>query len=506
MTEDLEVLIVGAGATGLTLACDLQRRGVRLAIVDASTGGFRGSRAKGVQPRTAEVFDDLGVLAGLEARSSLYPPMAFHLGPVTIRRTMIRRREPTAEVPHPNTLLVPQSATDLSLRERLEDLGGRVDHGTRLVAYEQDATGVTADLAIADGVERVRSRYLVGADGGSSTVRRSAGIAFTGTTDESDRMIVADLSLTGLSADRWHIWLRTGGRFMGLCPLPDGSFQLMLRLRPDDPADLDPEAISALIHRFTGRARLAVREILWSSVWRPNTRLAEHYRQGNVLLAGDAAHVHPPTGAQGLNTGVQDAYNLGWKLAQVLAGAPDSLLETYESERRPVAARVLGLSTKLYGQLKSRPVAATARGDEERQLTLSYRGGPLAPSSSAATGPVVAGDRAPDSSYTDVAGRRGTLFDQFRGPQFTLVVLGSPAGVDALRASWAARGAGLNVVELSVRDNAALHRTYGLEGAASVLVRPDGYVAAVAAEAGDLQHSPTVSIMTPATTTGRSRS
>ena len=168
----------------------------------------------------------------------------------------------------------------------------------------------------------------------------------------------------------------------------------MVKLRPGEDADTDPETIERPIHTYAGTRRLAVDAVRWKSVWRPNIRLAHHYRTGRVLLAGDAAHVHPPTGAQGLNTGVQDAYNLGWKLGQVLAGAPDTLLDTYEAERRPIAARVLGLSSELYADTKDRPLAATTRGEEVRQLSLGYRGGPLAPAT-ATSGPA-AGDRAPE--------------------------------------------------------------------------------------------------------------
>ncbi len=213
----IDVLIIGAGASGLTLACDLQRRGVTFRIVDAAPRGFEGSRAKGVQPRTLEVFDDLGALDGLTSRSTLYPPLGIHLGPLTVRKRMITLHRPTPEVPHPNTLLAPQYATDLSLRERLTELGGAVEYGTRLVSFVQDDVGVTAGLAGDGGrAETVRARYLVGADGGSSTVRRSLGIPFEGSTDESDRMIVADLDLGGLARNRWHIWPRLDGRFIAI--------------------------------------------------------------------------------------------------------------------------------------------------------------------------------------------------------------------------------------------------------------------------------------------------
>jgi len=184
--------------------------------------------------------------------------------------------------------------------------------------------------------ETLHARFMVGADGGASTVRAQAGIEFAGSTDDSDKMIVADVRVDQLSRNRWHIWPRLGGRFMGLCPLPGSDkFQLMFRLKPDEEPSLERNAIDRLVRSVSN---VRITDVSWASIFRPNVRLAARYRAGNVFLVGDAAHCHTPAGAQGLNTGVQDSYNLGWKLGQVIAGAPDSLLDTYEAERRPVAA------------------------------------------------------------------------------------------------------------------------------------------------------------------------
>jgi 2-polyprenyl-6-methoxyphenol hydroxylase-like FAD-dependent oxidoreductase len=480
MTDRIDVLVAGAGPAGLTLACDLQRRGVRLRVIDAADHGFEGSRAKGIQPRTQEVLDDLGILADVQSHSALYPLLGAHVGPLTVPWMMIKHRKPTEDVPHPNTLLVAQYDTDAAIRRRLEQLGGTAEYRTRLASYEQDADGVVATVEGPAGLERIRTRYLVGADGGGSVVRRTAGIDFIGDTDESDRMIVADVTLTGLPRNRWHVWPRGNGRFMALCPLPDGdTFQLMLKLRPDEKADLGREAMNRLVQEFAG-TRLHVTEVHWASVWRPNIRLAQRYRSGRVFLVGDAAHVHPPTGGQGLNTGVQDAYNLGWKLAQVLAGAPDALLDTYEAERQPIAARVLGLSTDIYARMSNRPLAAATRGDEERQLALTYRGGPLAADSDDETPNVTAGDRAPDAHYLDTGGHAGRLFDAFRGAHFTLVAVGEPAVSALEHISWPGTGAALKTVEIPEKDAAGVRRIYGITGPAQILVRPDGYVASVA--------------------------
>jgi 2-polyprenyl-6-methoxyphenol hydroxylase-like FAD-dependent oxidoreductase len=482
-TERIEVLVVGAGPTGLTLACDLLRRGIQVRIIDAAEQGFAGSRAKGLQPRTLEVFHDLGVLDDIASCGSKYPLLGIHLGPLAIPWAMQRRQKPSEHIPYPNTLLVAQSDTEACLRRRLEDLGGRVEFGKRYLSCDDGPDGVVATVAEPAGATEIHTKFLVGADGGASIVRKQAGISFVGSTDESDRMIVADVIVDRLSRNRWHIWPRTGGRFMALCPLPDGKkFQLMLRLRPDESADLDQISIDRLVSALSGRAEIRVEQVIWASVFRPNVRLVERYRSGNVFLAGDAAHVHTPMGAQGLNTGVQDAYNLAWKLGQVIAGAPDALLDTYEAERRPVAARVLGLSNELYAGLKSKPLAAAKRGDEERQLKLSYGGGPLAAHDGRRTGAVRAGDRAPDGAYTDIDGRTSRLFDAFQGPHFTLLALGDAAITATVAAEdgWPDRGASLRAVRIATGAAPDLCTAYGLNSPGQVLVRPDGYVAHVA--------------------------
>lgn len=478
-----DVLIVGAGPAGLTLACDLARRGVRHRIIDAADSGFSGSRAKGVQPRTLEVFDDLGLVDDILDHSLRYPLLGVHVGPLTIPWRMMARHEPTEDVPHPETRLIPQYDTDACLRRRLEDLGGEVEFSTRLVAYEEKAGsgGVVVTVDGPRGEKTIRARYIVGADGGASAVRSQAGIAFVGDTDEGDRMIVADVVVEGLSRNRWHIWPRKAGRFVALCPLPGDRFQLMLRLKAGETPERDPAALDRMVREATGGAGLRVREVSWSSVFRPNVRLAERYRAGNAFLVGDAAHVHTPAGAQGLNTGVQDSYNLGWKLAQVLAGAPDGLLDTYEDERRPVAARVLGLSSELYQGISSRPLAAAKRGDEERQLQLSYRGGPLAVEIIGGVNSTVrAGDRAPDARYRGRDGHTVALFDAFRGPHFTLLAVGD-AAVEALAGvDWPTGGAALEIVPVPTAGSSGVMSTYGLQRPAHVLVRPDGHVAFVA--------------------------
>ncbi|MFD4563203.1 FAD-dependent monooxygenase [Streptomyces sp. NPDC058467] len=475
-----DVLIVGAGPAGLTLTLDLARRGRRVMLVDREEGTFPGSRAKGVQPRTLEVFDDLGVLEAARAAGGPYPPMGVHLGPFTMKPAMMKSSPEEPTTPHPDILLLPQSSTTAILREAVEAHSVRIGFGLGVEKVEQDAQSVTALLS---NGERVRSRYLVGADGGGSTVRKSCGIRFEGTTDESDRMIIADGAIDGLSRDRWHVWPHLSRRFVGACPLPGGEqFQIMFKLRPEDPVDLTDRALVTLFDQLVGGS-LKLRDITWSSLFRPNVRLAEHYREGRVLICGDAAHVHTPAGAQGLNTGIQDAYNLGWKLGQVLAGAPEVLLDTYEGERRPIAAQVLGRSSELYEGLKRPSLSKIKRGDAERQLSISYYGGPLAPTSAARTTKLRVGDRAPDSL---VPGTSARLFDLYRGSHFTLLAFGERADAALPVIDWPADGAELHrhtatktTVPASAADEAILD-AYGVTEDTLVLIRPDGYVGHIA--------------------------
>ncbi|MGW6964395.1 FAD-dependent monooxygenase [Streptomyces zaomyceticus] len=477
---DAAVTVIGAGPVGLALTLDLARRGLAVRLVERDERRFEGSRAKGIQPRTLEVLDDLGLADAARAAGGAYPPMGLHLGPFTKAWRMHATAPETIGTPYPDVLLLPQYATTALLHDAVERLGVRVDFGARAVEITQDEQVGTVRLE--DG-RLLRSRYVVGADGGSSTVRRAAGIAFEGSTDETDRMILVDARVDGLSRDHWHIWPRPRGRSVAACPLPGpgNRFQIMIRIRPGDPADLTATALTALLRRRVGPS-LGPRDISWSSVFRPNIRLAERYRDRRLLLCGDAAHVHTPAGAQGLNTGLQDAHNLGWKLQQVLAGADDALLDSYEHERRPVAAQVLGRSTELYEGLRRTRPGGLTRGPDEHQLGISYFGGPLAPADAPRTATLRCGDRAPDAALPEDTGPATRLFDLYRGPHFTALAFGARAAVAVERLDWPPTGVPLRrhtvLTHTTPRTprEAALLTAYGITEDTVLLIRPDGYV------------------------------
>lgn len=471
-----DVLVCGAGAAGLTLAIDLARRGVSFRLIDRSDRPFPGSRGKGVQPRSLELFEDLGLLDRMVASGGPYPLLRTYDGETFKDTAMMERREPTPAEPYGEPLMLPQNINETLLRERLAELGHYVSSQCELLGFEQDEQAVTARLKSAAGEETLRVRFLVGADGGRSLVRHSLGIDFPGET-LAGRALVADMVLEGLSRDRWHRWNAVGGGHVSICPLGGTElFQLQAGIvRPGEP-DLSVAGVNRLIAERTGRSDIVVHKILWSSAYVMNVRLADRYQVGRAFLAGDAAHVHPPTGGQGLNTSVQDAYNLGWKLAAVLGGAPETLLATYEAERRPIAAHVLGLSTNLLRAARER--GEMRRGRDTQELDIGYLDSPLALDLRGRSGRLRAGQRAPDAVCRGAGGQPVRLFDLFRGPHWSLLgydvdrhALGHPRGGLVIH-SVGERG---DIVDANghVRDG------YDLAPGDCVLVRPDGFVGAI---------------------------
>jgi 2-polyprenyl-6-methoxyphenol hydroxylase-like FAD-dependent oxidoreductase len=292
--------------------------------------------------------------------------------------------------------------------ERLRELGQRPEFGCELIGLQQDKDGVTAWLVSKTGEEEIRVRHLVGADGGRSFVRHALDIAFPGKT-LGVRAVVADVIVAGLGRDACHRFNEGSmDQQMSLCPLAATDlFQLQAPIPLEGNFDLSAEGLSAMVAQRTGRNDIRIQSVSWVSAFNMNARLAERYRVGRAFLVGDAAHIHPPTGGQGLNTSVQDAYNLGWKLAAVGAGAPEELLDSYEEERRPVAASMLGLATRLLDAAKRGEIR---RRREVHQLDLGY------PESSPALerpdrgGGLLAGDRAPDAPIRGAAGQPTRLF------------------------------------------------------------------------------------------------
>jgi 2-polyprenyl-6-methoxyphenol hydroxylase-like FAD-dependent oxidoreductase len=459
-----DVLICGAGAAGLTLAIDLARRGVPFVLIEKADAPFHGSRGKGIQPRSQEVFEDMGVLDRMVAAGGRYPPQRAHKDGGFTDEPMFEELPPIPSEPYRTPLMLPQFLTEGILRERLLELGHAPRFGRELTGFAQDATGVTAKI----GGDTIRARYLVGADGGRSFVRHALGIDFPGKT-LGIRAVVADLVLDGLSDDAWHRWNDGAPTQLSLCPLRGTAlFQLQAPIALEGDVDLSARGLGAMIAERTGRADIHVHSVTWASAYNMNARLADRYHVGRVYLAGDAAHIHPPTGGQGLNTSVQDAYNLGWKLAAALNGAPDRVLESYEIERRPVAAEVLGLSTKLLEAFNQR--GEFRRGRDTHQLDLGYPDSPLSLKSDIAFA-LQPGDRAPDAPCSGAGGQKTRLFDLYQGTHWTLLGFGHEA--IAPRPGLHIHRIGGDIVDCCGH----IREAYAAPG--WILIRPDGYIAAI---------------------------
>ncbi|MGX9883629.1 FAD-dependent oxidoreductase [Streptomyces sp. NPDC002276] len=446
----VDVLIVGAGPTGLALGIDLARRGVDALVVEKADALFPGSRGKGIQPRTMEVFDDLGVIDTTLAKGGAYPVGAvWKDGRKVGEHQMFEPSESDPDSPYGTPWMVPQWRTQEILFARLTELDGTVAFGREVTGLTQDGTGVTVGFASGTAV---RAKYLVAADGGRSLVRRTLGIGMTGETVDPHPMLVADVRITGLDRDNVHVFPPHGDvGFLAVFPLAGTEdFQVVAQFPEGTDIDLSLDGVRGTVAARTHLAPEDVTELRWASNFQPRAALADRFRAGRVFLAGDAAHVHSPAGGQGLNTSVQDAYNLGWKLGAVLRdGAPESLLDTYEEERLPNAADMLGISTRVHrGELE--------RGRATQQLGLGYRDRSLTVDTRTdlPEDALRAGDRAPDRT---IDGAR--LFDAFRGPHWTLLALDTkpPTAVPA---------------SVPVVQGPAVE-TYGT---GLFLVRPDGYV------------------------------
>lgn len=395
-----QVLIVGAGPTGLVLGIELLRRGVEIRLVEKGSAAFEGSRGKGVQPRTLEIFDLIGVAEDMVASSRLYPRFKLRAGPLGLPLFSIgSRHQATVDRPFPNMLMIPQWRTNEILLTRFTELGGRVEYDSALVGIAQSPEGVTAELATG---ETIKADYIVGCDGGRSTLRSLLGVEMFGTSLDSKTMVVADLEIEDLDREFWHVWPlnRTGPAL--LCPLPVSNlFQLASSSR------IAEAGLEAGVRRTTGQR---VTRVAWQSEYRHQTRMVDRYRVGRAFLAGDAAHIHPPSGAQGLNTSVQDAWNLGWKLAASIRTGDDGLLDTYQKERLPIAAAMLKLTGALHVN------ASLKRGDLTNHLSLGYPDSPL--NVGEADDGLAPGDRIADRLLPD--GSR--LFDHLRHTGATQLV------------------------------------------------------------------------------------
>ncbi|GAA4715059.1 FAD-dependent monooxygenase [Promicromonospora umidemergens] len=500
----VDVLIVGAGPTGLTLAAELCSRGVSFRIVDRAPDAVHESRALAIQARTLEVLAPLGISPELVAAGDPATVLLIHSAK---RTTEVRLfEEGLKETAYPFLLFLSQAKTERILLERLADSGMRVERDAELLRLSQAASYVTCTVRTTHGEADIRARYVVGCDGAHSAVRHAAGIGFSGTAFPQN-FVIADLEADGLEAGRLHAYVGEPGMVF-FFPLGSPAPWRLLAMVPkhDATAELTVTSVQAIVHQYT-RDPLVLHDPAWLTGFSVQSRRADRFRAGRVFLAGDAAHIHSPAGAQGMNTGIQDAVNLGWKLAMVCHGlAPAGLLDSYERERLPVAGAVLRMTNRAFRVATSsnpvlryvRPrVAAAAAPAVLRstvvrkvgfrvisQLSIRYRNSPLSAEGRPRLrhGPH-AGDRFPDAPVT-VDGVRSTLHASLSATRFDVLLCG-PGD------SWTGRAPadewpGFRLARLSATEapgvltdptGQALRRLgLGTQDTAHYLIRPDGYI------------------------------
>ncbi|MGN9908844.1 rifampin monooxygenase [Phytohabitans sp. LJ34] len=342
----IDVIIAGGGPTGVMLAAELRLHGLHVLVLEKDTEPTKIGRSLGLHARSIEVLDQRGLLERFLALAQRYPIHAAFAG-------IVKPPPDGLDTAHPYLLGIPQPVTDRLLTEHAIEVGTEIRRGHELVGLSQDGDGVTVELA--DGT-RLRSRYLVGCDGGRSTVRKRLGVDFPGEPARIE-WLLGEVEVTTPLEELTAVVakVRETDLGFGVGPAGNGLFRAVVRAERVAEDGAAPPTLDELRQRMRAVAGtdFGVHSPRWLSRFGDATRLAERYRVDRVLLAGDAAHIHPPLGGQGLNLGIQDAFNLGWKLAAAVRGwAPDGLLDTYQAERHPVAADVLD-NTRAQAELMS---------------------------------------------------------------------------------------------------------------------------------------------------------
>ncbi|MCB8879471.1 FAD-dependent monooxygenase [Acidisoma cellulosilytica] len=499
---DQDVLIVGAGPTGLALAITLRRFGVSVRIIDKLTEPAAVSKALVIWSATLEALQGMGIVDRFLATGRQMHAVRVGDGHRELGQIVVGDGIDSA---FPFPILLSQAGTERKLRERLAELGVTVERGIELTSVTQDEAGVTGILRSTDGVESTsRTRYVLGCDGARSVVRHAIGAEFEGLT-EPQTFLLGDVKIDGGDLDdrSLYIWWHDGGT-VALFPFEEGVWRIFT-MRDSGPSSDEPTSLAELQEKMDRHFRpgATLRDPTWLSVFHINERLASHYRKGRCFVAGDAAHIHSPAGGQGMNTGIQDAVNLGWKLAYVIQGRgdPDVLLDSYEAERRPAARAVVDESTQrqhmaFRGGLlidTVRDLAMTVVGKlpavqkmiqvQLSETSITYHDGPLValgePGRRPKRGDV--GTRALDATWTDAAtGESRSLWPSISGERHSLLVFEDDGGTIDLSGVPEAATSAIDVLrfDAATDPDQAIRKRYHLSGPGWVLIRPDQVIAA----------------------------
>jgi 4,5-epoxidase len=518
LSQKTQILIVGAGPTGLALACRCRQLGLDIRLIEQKPGPSTTSKAIGLQYRVSEMLALLGVVDRFQERGKSGTAVNVYANNRHLLQFSFAGlgRQVGRGAFEPQAIILPQCETEEILGELLGELEGQIEWNTAFLSFHQTGKKVAAQVRRPDGaLETIEADYLVSCEGAHSIIRKQAGIDFSGKTYPL-LFLLADVRMpSALNSDQVHAWMHPHGTIAAM-PLPGGVWRWFLEMSQEaDTGEESEEATWRVVQRVVRErvpemAEVASGEAVWISRFRIHCRVADHYRSGRVFLAGDAAHIHSPNGGQGITTGVQDAMNLAWKLARVLQGAPGELLDTYEEERRPHALEVLRETDRVTSlTYATRPPLSWLRDwillpllrqrwfqrrmfGRFAQLHISYRGCRLARNPKGRWFGVRDGDRAPDIVFRDAVGEQVTLLDLLRpGRPVLLLGLGEHrlprteqlALAEALREQdigvyfVCSRAAGdAHQGDVLVDHHGDLLRLYGLHGEFACLLRPDDHV------------------------------
>lgn len=504
MSDQIPILIVGAGPTGLTLACELARRDIDFRIIDKNPTRIQTSNALGIQTRTLELLDDMGIVERFLANGHKTTAAHIHADGKDIARIPFDQLDSVYKF----ILMLPQSETERLLDERLNELGKKIVREIELVAIVENKDSVTATLKHADNKqEKITASYIIACDGSHSAVREKLHVAFPG-EDIAQQFMVADVKVTtDLSADEITIFLGQK-KLMAFFPIHTGRYRIAGNLTTENNKEITAQHVKTMIaQRSHGLFHL--KEANWMSPFWIHSKIIKQMRHGRVFFAGDAAHIHSPLGGQGMNTGIQDAYNLAWKLALVIQSkANTSLLASYHAERHPVITGIVKTTERITNlMLRSNPLIAWLRKTvlkfvshkqslirkitmQMTQLAIHYKNSPVIFYNSAmsSTSPQ-AGEKAPDV----VISAKCRLADVLRGIQHTILFFTGTNPTEneiatiTARVNWLHnKYAGVIKVHVIAKDHIehciideslAVHKRYNVHYAGVYLIRPDNYIA-----------------------------